>query len=80
MRLSDVIRARLAEQVAACPTCGHPRRTIAALAADLGQPATSVGRYLAGGKPSVALVDAAGAHFDSLGYRSFLPDGDGVKS
>ena len=62
MSLSDTIRKQLALKLAPCETCGHQRMTIAALATELGQPATSVGRFLAGGKPSVALLDAADAY------------------
>ena len=66
MKLSDTIRSRLAAEIGPCPTFGHPRQTISGLAVALGQPASSVGRYLAGGKPSVALLDAASAYLEGL--------------
>lgn len=68
--LSDTIRERLAAEVGPCHACGHPRMTIAALAKDLEMPATSVGRYLAGGKPSVALLDAADAYLEGLRHET----------
>ena len=66
MTLSDRIRDQLKAELAPCPTCGHARSTIAALAKALGQPPSSVGKYLSGGRPTVALLDAAAGHLDSL--------------
>jgi hypothetical protein len=59
--LSDRIREELKAETGPCPGCGRPRLTIAAVAGALDQPASSVGNFLKGGKPSVALLDSADA-------------------
>lgn len=59
MTFSDRIREELKAEVGPCRECGHARMTTAALSEELKIPASTVGRYLAGGKPPVALLDAA---------------------
>lgn len=71
--LSDKIREELAGEIAPCRECGHKRMTITALAEKIGQPATSVGRFLAGGKPSVALLDAADAYLNGRAAAVVTP-------
>jgi hypothetical protein len=60
-RLSDRLRDELAAELAPCPTCGHRRTTIVALAGRLGVGPSALGRFLAGATPSVPLIDAAEA-------------------
>lgn len=62
MSLSNTIRRKLAEKIGPCPTCGHQKMTVTALAEQIGQSDSSVGRFLNGGSPSVALLDAADAY------------------
>lgn len=64
MTFSDRIRDSLRAEIGPCPCCHGPRSTIAEMAANLDQPPSSVGRFLAGGKPSVALLDVADAWLD----------------
>jgi len=79
MSLSNTIRRKLAEKIGPCPTCGHQKMTVTALAEQIGQSDSSVGRFLNGGSPSVALLDAADAYLwkeipqDEAGASAFLP-------
>jgi hypothetical protein len=72
--LSDRIRDQLRDEVGPCPCCKRPKATISEIAGKLGQPASSLGRYLAGGKPSVAMLDTAEAHL----ARDAEPPEDGL--
>jgi hypothetical protein len=66
-RLSDRIREQLAATMAPCPTCGHARDTIAGVAEKLKQPPSTVGKFIAGGKPTVGLLDAAEEYLEGPG-------------
>lgn len=73
MNLSDRIRDEIRDEIGPCPTCAHPRMTVAALAAVLGQPPSTVGRFLTGGKPPVALLDSADSYLQERARAVVAP-------
>jgi predicted transcriptional regulator len=55
---TDSLRRRLLEASKFCPTCGQPTSSVPELATRVGVPYPTLHRFLEGGTPNAATIDA----------------------